>query len=417
MKRLSRRSGGSFLVFLVFLVGGAVLWPANPSPTMFGCKAVGITIARADQDERTRALRKLQKRIEKEQRALREVDRESASAVELLRTMEQILSDEELEMQRAEAGVQGARRRLATLERQRGRIGSELANLETRLARRLSALYKLGDVGYFRVLFSSKDYQDLARRTRFLKRIVAADAALIENYQGKIAALRRQAREVEGTRKELSELRAAAESRRAAVASRRREKVALLERLRSEKEARLEAIRDLQRAAEELQGTFEKLREVESRPGEDRPERLAGPGPAPLEGFSRRRGQIPMPVKGSIIKGFGLRTDPELGTQIRSNGITVRAAYGEAIRAVHDGRVLYAGWFRGYGRILITDHGEGYYTLVAHASELLKSVGDTVRQGETVARVGESGSLRGPVLYFEIRNKGKPVDPLGWISH
>jgi septal ring factor EnvC (AmiA/AmiB activator) len=331
--------------------------------------------------------------------------------------MEQILSEEEAEMQQAEEGVQGARRRLATLERQRGRIGSELANLETRLARRLSALYKLGDVGYFRVLFSSKDYQDLARRTRFLKRIVASDADLIANYQGKLAAVRRQAREVEGTRKELSELRTAAESRRGAVASRRREKVALLERLRSEKEARLEAIRDLQRAEEELQGTFEKLREVESRPGVDQAERLAGAETTTLEGFGRRRGQIPMPVKGSIIKEFGLRTDPELGTQIRSNGITVRAAYGEAIHAVHAGRVLYAGWFRGYGRILITDHGEGYYTLVAHASELLKGVGDPVRQGEAVARVGESGSLRGPVLYFEIRNKGKPVDPLSWIKH
>jgi septal ring factor EnvC (AmiA/AmiB activator) len=417
MKRLSRRSGESLLVFLVLVLGGAVFWPVSPSPARFGCKAVGIAVARADQDERTRALRKLQKRIEREQRALLEVNRKSDSAVELLRTMEQVLSEDELEMQRAEQGVREARRRLAKLEAQRGQIGSDLANLETRLAKRLSALYKLGDVGYFRILFSSKDYQDLARRTRFLKRIIASDAALIKDYQEKLTALRRQAREVEGTRKELSDLKTAAESRREAVESRRREKVALLERLRSEKEARLEAIRDLQRAAEELQGTFEELREVNSRPGGDRPERLVGAEPFPLEDFSRRRGQLPMPVKGSIIRGFGLQTDPELGTQIRSNGITVRAPYGEAIHAVHDGRVLYAGWFRGYGRILIMDHGEGYYTLVGHASELLKRVGDPVRQGETIARVGESGSLQGPVLYFEIRNKGKPVDPLEWIKH
>ncbi len=102
-------------------------------------------------------------------------------------------------------------------------------------------------------------------------------------------------------------------------------------------------------------------------------------------------------------------------TRIRSNGITVRAPYGAPIRAVADGHVLYAGWFRGYGRILIVDHGDGYYTLVAHASEILRRVGDPVHGGEEIARVGDSGSLEGPIVYFEIRREGRPLDPKEWI--
>jgi septal ring factor EnvC (AmiA/AmiB activator) len=407
------RSARWILAFLAFVACGLGFWPAGGGPEGDGGAAAGIAVARAEDDARARALRKLQKRIEREQRALRNVDREHDSAVELLRTMEQILAEEESGMQSAEQGAREARQRLAALERRRGRIGSDLVNLERRLAGRLTALYKLGAVGYFRILFSSKDYQDLARRTRFLKRIAASDAALIGAYQGKLAAVRHQAREVEASRKALSELKSAALRRREAVDARRREKLALLDRLRGEKEARLEAIRDLEQAAEELEGTFERLREVAPLPGAGQAGRARV---GPLEGFSRFRGRIPMPVDGIVIKGFGLKTDPQLGTRIRSNGITVRAPYGEAIRAVHDGRVLYAGWFRGFGRIMITDHGEGYYSLLAHASELLKGVGNDVSRGEVIARVGESGSLQGPVLYFEIREKGKPVDPLSWIT-
>ncbi|MFQ5458672.1 MAG: murein hydrolase activator EnvC family protein, partial [Myxococcota bacterium] len=204
--------------------------------------------------------------------------------------------------------------------------------------------------------------------------------------------------------------------RRAAFEARREKKLALLDRLGKEKEARGAAIAEMEDAARALEGAFEALRAIAPPPPAALEAAPEGRDAGPRERFSALRGRVPMPVEGRIVKKFGLRADPTLGTRIHSNGITVRAPYGAPVLSVADGRVLYAGWFRGYGRILITDHGEGYYTLVAHASELRKQVGDRVRKGELIARVGDSGSLDGPKLYFEIRARGKPVDPMPWLG-
>ncbi len=355
-------------------------------------------------------LRKLQKRIEREQRAVKAVEAERATAAQNLQAIEQSLADQEERALRAERGVEAADRDLASLQARIAGSEGERKAIEERLARRLVALYKFRKVGYVRILLSSKDDQDLARRSRFLRRVVASDADLMEDYRAKLATLRQETARLDASRRSLADLEQAVQARRSEVQARRKEKLALVEILGQEKDARLEALRGLERAADELQGAVDALRRA--APALPRP----GPAPLPFPGsFEQLRGKLPLPVEGPIIRRFGLQIDPSLGTQIRSNGITVRAPYGASIRAVSEGRVLYAGWFRGYGRILIVDHGDGYYTLVAHASELLKQVGDPVRAGEEVARVGDSGSLEGPIVYFEIRKQGKPVDPRDWI--
>ena len=97
------------------------------------------------------------------------------------------------------------------------------------------------------------------------------------------------------------------------------------------------------------------------------------------------------------------------------SGIDIRAEHGEPIRAVSAGRVVYAGWLRSYGNMIILDHGGSYHTVYAHAEELFKGKGDAVEAGEVIATVGESGSMAGPLLYFEVRYHGKPLNPLKWI--
>ncbi len=370
-----------------------------------------------EDEVRQKALERLQRRLEREQRALGEVDRQRAGVVENLAALEQALADQERDLQQAESVAGEAARSKQALEETEARLQNDLREMEGKLGKRLLALYKLGAVGYFRVLFSSSDYQDLSRRTRFLRKIVAADAGLVDKYHAKLGEARGQGKALEAERSNLARLREIADGRRVEVEVRRREKLALLEELGREKEARLAAISEYEQAARALEGTFEALQEAAPPPVAPLPGGGGvAPGSEPLVPFSAARGRVPMPVHGRLIKRFGLRADPELGTQIRSNGITLRVPYGEPIEAVHDGRVLYAGWFRGYGRILITDHGEGYYSLIAHASELLKKVGDRVGKGDVVARAGDSGSLEGPIVYFEIRERGKPLDPMDWIS-
>ena len=123
-----------------------------------------------------------------------------------------------------------------------------------------------------------------------------------------------------------------------------------------------------------------------------------------------------MPVKGKVTTDFGLFKNTRFNVINFRSGIDIQADRGEPIRAVSSGKILYSSWFKGYGKMMIVDHRNGYYTLLAHLSETLKNVGEKVNKGEVVALVGDTGSLKGPMLYFEGRYHGEPKDPLDWIA-
>jgi murein DD-endopeptidase MepM/ murein hydrolase activator NlpD len=115
------------------------------------------------------------------------------------------------------------------------------------------------------------------------------------------------------------------------------------------------------------------------------------------------------------VTGFGRQVHPRFGTETFRRGVDIEADEGAPIRAVYAGTVLYRGQLKGYGNLIILDHGAGYYTLYAHASEILVEEGDRVRAGQAIGRVGETGSLEGPRLYFEVRYQGRPEDPEQWL--
>ncbi len=123
-----------------------------------------------------------------------------------------------------------------------------------------------------------------------------------------------------------------------------------------------------------------------------------------------------MPVNGKIVQFFGSYTNTEFNLINFRSGINIRAERGEPISAVYKGRTLYASWFKGYGNMIIIDHGSNHYTVYAHVEELFKQKGDRVETGEVIATVGDTGSIYGSRLYFEVRYHGKPMDPLLWIK-
>jgi len=181
--------------------------------------------------------------------------------------------------------------------------------------------------------------------------------------------------------------------------------------VRQQKQVHLAAIRELEAASAQLQGLINRL---EKELQEKAKAKTFVPS---ARGFGALRGKLRFPVRGKILSTFGKNENPKFNTFTVQKGIEIEAPLGAGIRAVHDGRVLYSDWFKGYGKILIIDHGEGYYTLSGHASALLKAVGEEVRAGDVVALVGDTGSLKGPCLYFEIRQRGKPLDPLVWLRN
>ena len=137
--------------------------------------------------------------------------------------------------------------------------------------------------------------------------------------------------------------------------------------------------------------------------------------PVKSTGFAKLKGKLPFPVQGKIISRYGNKVDKKLNTTFFQKGIEIATPEGNEIRAIYEGKILYAEWFKGFGNIIIVDHGDSYYSLSGYLLKTLKRAGERVEAGEVIAFSGETGSLKGPCLYFELRHQGKTIDPLPWL--
>jgi septal ring factor EnvC (AmiA/AmiB activator) len=180
--------------------------------------------------------------------------------------------------------------------------------------------------------------------------------------------------------------------------------------VRSDSKSNEQAQAEIRRASKRIQGlieTLEKRRLAAER---------GAPGELPLFGdFSKNRGRLPWPVNGKVATGFGNVTNPRFGTTTFNSGIDIAAPFGTAIAAVARGRVDYVNWLEGFGKCAILNHGGGFYTLYAHASEISVPVGKDVAAGEVIGRVGDTGSTIGTALHFEIRRGKQALNPIEWL--
>jgi len=279
------------------------------------------------------------------------------------------------------------------------RYGALLAELRPRLL----ALARLGQLGELPLLASAGSLSDLVKRRALLERVFAHDGATLRAARLALGDRSRATSERRAEAERLAALAAEAEAGRAEAAARRAGHLALLASVRS--------ARDLhERAAAEAEGQSRKLAEfVAALP----PPRS---GEAPYKGFGQLRGRLPSPVAGRVEVGFGRVVNPRFRTVTVQNGVDIAAARGETVRAVAPGRVVHAGWFKGYGNLVIVDHGDGYHTLVAHLESMTAAAGEEVEAGGLLGTVGDTGSLKGAYLYFEVRERGKPVDPAAWLA-
>jgi septal ring factor EnvC (AmiA/AmiB activator) len=269
------------------------------------------------------------------------------------------------------------------------------------------ALYKGGEPGPLRVLFSSESLPDLLRRVELLRRLAERDRRLIEGVRAAGQRLR-------ATRQETERVAEEGESAAARLAVRSRElereqaaRRELLARVRADRRRGREALYELGRAAHALQETLERLGRASPRGSPVRP-------PLP---FAARRGRLEPPVEGRLAAGFGRVVDREFATETFRKGVELEAPAGSPVRAVADGEVRFAGWFRGYGKLVILDHGDDYFSVSGHLEAVAVEVGARIAEGDPIGTVGETGSLHGPRLYFEIRRGGAPLDPLEWLRH
>ena len=271
----------------------------------------------------------------------------------------------------------------------------------------LVARQALGTPDVMRAALSGDDASDLGRRMVYVGYVSRATAAAIAAFRTDLESLSRLARESEAKREQLRAVDRASRADREKLVREREARRKVLARTSGESRKNRREIKTLQadeaRLARLVEGLGRVLGRVEAVPEKN----------SQAEAFSRLRGKLRLPVRGELTGRFGA---PRGASGLEAKGVFIRASQGQPVRAVAKGQVVYSDWMRGFGNLLILDHGENYLSIYANNESLLKQVGDAVGAGDTVATTGSSGGNEETGLYFELRHLGRAFDPLRWVQ-
>ena len=287
-------------------------------------------------------------------------------------------------------------------------IEEGIRELEKFSSQRLTAFYKIERIGKINILASAESMYDFIQRKKALEKILEYDAYVQTKLSRERTRLHSLLTDLNTKKSKTILLEKDYEKQTAIMVLKRDEKAGLLLMIRQKKSLELAAIESLSEAAKQLDITIKSFEEEVYHPLQ-----VDNTAQKPFTVF---KGLLQKPVKGSIVSFFGKYRDLKYNVVRFRSGIDIRADKGEPVHSVYSGKVLYASWFKGYGNMIIVDHGYNYYTLYAHVEELFKAKGDNVESGEVIATVGDTGSMSGSKLHFEVRHHGKPEDPLKWIK-
>jgi septal ring factor EnvC (AmiA/AmiB activator) len=333
------------------------------------------------------------------------------------------------ELRRTERELTLTRRRLSKLQSRQNTLGVQLevtrANLErsvmslnaqrARLRRRLRLMYEFGPAREIEYVLSTQSFAQLMTRWDFLTMIAEQDRLLLEGVRAEKAQVESNQEQLKTNLAEVQRNRSRTSQETSKLAGLRVQKASTVADIQSQRREYEAAAAELERTAKRIQSLLAQLER--RRREENERARVEGRNPQPYSGdFARGQGQLDWPARGEIVGHFGIETHPRFGTQIHNDGIDISAPIGTPVRSVAKGRVDFSNDdYEGMGGMVVLNHGDGYYTLYGHLSEVLVSSGQEVTPGAVIGKVGDAGSLKGPVLHFEVRKGSAPLDPQGWL--
>jgi len=298
---------------------------------------------------------------------------------------------------RATSERERAARREAEIDAER------LRETETALRRYLRETYKIGPARYLRVVSAASSPAQVAAGYRAIEAMSFGEADRVAAYRADRERLDAALAELKTQGESLRGLQVALEGKTRDLRDVRGRKGEVLTGLRREQASQKGLLLELVQVESEVRALLDRL----ERPGST--------DPVPSLGFARQRGQLQWPAKGRLAVPFGNVRHPRFSTEVPHPGIDIAASPGQAVRAVFQGRVVFSDWFKGYGQMVVIDHGDSYLSIYGHVDERLVSTGEDVSTGNLIARSGQSGSFEEPALYFEIRHEGKPENPARWL--
>lgn len=365
-------------------------------------------------------LRELRERIEKLKNEIAAAEESRNEARDALKASEHAISEANRALRELAQERQSTRAEIARLEEQTRQVESELGSRRQDLGRVLSWRYFGSQTGHLRLLLSGVNPNQTARELHYYSYISRAQSDSVRSLQAALASLKDLQQRTSEKSHELAAIEAEQKKARDLLSREKTARSRVLEKVSTRLREHRREVRNLERDEARLSRLIAELsRVIADRAKKASPIRRNDPIPAPNldEGpattFARLKGLLRLPVRGELVGRYG-SPRPDGGPSWK--GLFIRAAAGQEVRAVAAGRVVFADWMRGFGNLLILDHGQDYLTIYGNNESVLKRLGDTVRAGEAVATIGASGGSAESGLYFEMRHAGRPFDPLTWVT-
>ncbi len=454
------------------LLLGAALFAASFSTSASPVRLIGSAVASAsevleegtsfssssEREEADQNLKDLREKMKEEKRSLSRALKKEGNLFGKLAALKDQIKRSEARTKKLEAESEVISRESEELKAAMDDL--ELSLLEKRrvMSRRLKARYIFGRKGEWRLWIEAGGMSELSRRRAYIDSLYRSDKKKIDDYRLLLAEWRGARDNLAAKQKDLDELESVLAMQREEMESEKVELDRMLRAIREEREAHEQALAEMKASESRLSGIIAELdraarEEAERRAAAERARLEAAEAPvgdaaegageedepaesSPSEsvetsrdlsesvslepfvgsGLGSMRGSLCYPASGPVTSRFGKKVHPEFNTVTMQNGVEIGAPLGAPVKAVHPGIVRYAKWFRGYGNLIIIDHGEGWYTVYAHLNTIAAGVGSRVNKGDVIGTVGDTGSISGASLYFEVRHHQTPRDPAGWLG-
>lgn len=363
----------------------------------------------------------IQKKIKRIKQKLNETKEEQSDVADALKKSETAISVANRQLYKIKAEQTQIEAKLKQLKKKSLSVNEQLGLQQKQLGKLLYQQYAQGNQSYTKLILESKNPSQISRNLKYQSYIGKAHKQLIDNMQSNLNEIKNLDTKTSNALEEVAQLKEKQESERKTLEKQKTEKALVLKKLSKEIAAQRGKIKKLKRDEKRLSQLVSKLAKIAKQKKKKTKKRKKTKGLANNKHtpdnryagkkFASLKGKLRLPIKGQIMNRFG-RKRKDSG--VTWKGLFIRAKEGTRVKAVATGRVVFAEWMRGFGNLVIVDHGSGYMSLYGNNQTILKNVGEDVKGGETIAAVGNTGGNQSNGLYYELRKKSVPFDPLRW---
>lgn len=360
-----------------------------------------IAFAQSDTDNKDSQVRQIETDLSREKEQYQKYKFEEENLLEQLSNIEEDITEKRIILKGIREEIRNRKKDLNESRERLNHLEESLSEMEGLLGERLVAFYKYAKRGYIKILATTNDLDQLNRRIKYLRVVLDEDRRVMKIVADEMEKYKQEVSEIQEQITAIANLEEDENSRLVSLNNDLEKKVIFLAKIHQEKEFHETAVKELQSAAEDLKGTLTGLEKGQK-------EEKALPS-----GFAESKGRLPLPFNGEILKSDEKPGERDFNTH---KGIYIKAPFGSDVEAVFPGRVDFSGQLKGYGQVIVLNHGARFFTISAYLLQRNKTEGEMVSGGDIIGQVGEAGLVSGPALYFEVRKGETNLNPLKWLK-